>query len=403
MDKSWPSMKPSMKVALINNAHQDTGFGRYAFELHDCLIKSGIDADHYLFDRNSRSLEKASGRKLECIHKIRNNPIIDNALLMKLDRLPNLFFDYRLGKFIPRGYDIYHITNQNICDISYYDNLSTKIITVHDLIFYVYPTNYLKKLFSRLLYNGLNKSDCIISISEATKKDLTRHFKIPEWKIKVIHLGVSHRFRPMYPHELSSIYSKYALEQKYRYLLHVGNPEPRKNVITLLKAFHKLIKDFKLKDIRLLKINKFSKVDEKLIVELGLQDYVKVVNVVPEKDLISFYNIADIFVFPSFYEGFGFPPLEAMACGTPVITSNTSSIPEVVGDAGILLNAGDTDGFAAAICQVLSDDKLREEMRIKGLEKAREFNWEKTARETLEVYRNVTLNNALLQKNDVKV
>ena len=122
---------------------------------------------------------------------------------------------------------------------------------------------------------------------------------------------------------------------------------------------------------------------------MGLQEHIKVISAVSEQDLISFYNIADVFIFPSFYEGFGFPPLEAMACGIPVIASNTSSIPEIVGDAGILLNANDEDGFASAINQVLTDHKLQQEMRIKGLQKAKEFNWEKNARETLEVYRSL--------------
>ena len=125
---------------------------------------------------------------------------------MKLDRLPNLFLDYRLGKFIPKGYDLYHITNQNICNIGYYGNISKKIITVHDLIFYVYPTNYLKKSFSRLVYKGLENSDCIISDSYATKNDLLRFFKISPEKIKVIHLGVSPLFRHLAPPEVDRVY-----------------------------------------------------------------------------------------------------------------------------------------------------------------------------------------------------
>jgi glycosyltransferase involved in cell wall biosynthesis len=372
---------------LINNAYKNTGVGRYAFEIQENLIDSEVQIDHYLFNRNRRSLDRYTEHGCEIICKKAKKPIFDNALLMKLDKLPNLILDYRLGKYVPDNYDLYHITNQTICNIGYYRNISRKIITVHDLIFYVYSSNYLKKILSKVVYQGLHTSDYIISDSESTKKDIIKYFKIPEKKIKVIYLGVSTRFRQLPFLELSKLFVKYGLEQDCQYVLHVGRPEPRKNLITLLKAFKKMLIDSKLNSVRLLKINALSKQEERAVIEFGLQKYVRVLKSVPEDDLISLYNIADVFVFPSYYEGFGFPPLEAMACGTPVITSNSSSIPEIVSDAGILVDPNDEDGFANAIHEVLKDNTLQNEMTLKGLVRARLFNWQKTARETLDIYR----------------
>jgi glycosyltransferase involved in cell wall biosynthesis len=375
-----------LRVALINNAPPNTGFGRYAFKLQELLRDSGITVDHYLFNRNSWSLDKVSGEGLRSICKARKNPMIDNAFFMKLDKLPNLSLDYRLGRFIPIGYDLYHLTNQTMCNINYYRNISRSIVTVHDVIFYVYPTNYLKKSLSKLVYRGLRNCNKIISVSKATKDDLVRYFQIPEQKIAVIPEGVSKNFRPLLHTDVEHIYERYKLDKNYRYIMHVGNPEPRKNVITLIKSFHHLITDLKVKDIRLIKINQLSKADRGAIKELDLQNYVKIIDCVTDEDLISLYNIANVFVFPSFYEGFGFPPLEAMACGTPVIASNTSSMPEIIGDAGIMIDPQDVNGFAGAIYEVLANQNLRRDMIKKGLEKARGFNWEKCAKGTLDIY-----------------
>ncbi|GAH85531.1 unnamed protein product, partial [marine sediment metagenome] len=180
------------------------------------------------------------------------------------------------------------------------------------------------------------------------------------------------------------------------YILFVGSEHPRKNFAGLLEAFSRLKGEPRFKELKLVKVGKaggqeadFRGQTMEVVSALGLVGEVIFTDFVPEADLPVYYSGAEVFVLPSVYEGFGFPPLEAMACGCPVVTSNTSSLPEVVGEAGIMVNPLDTDSLAEAMRQVLTDDKLRKEMVRKGLEQANKFSWEKVARETLEVYNQV--------------
>jgi glycosyltransferase involved in cell wall biosynthesis len=374
-----------MRVALINNWPISSGVGRYAIALYNSLRRNGVEVDHYFTDREKWAIYKISNGKSEFIRKAKRNPLVDNPIFMKL-KLSNLFLDYRLGKHIPTGYDLYHITNQNMSVLNYYSNISTNVITVHDIAYFKYHANPLKKIFSRLVYRGIKYSDFLIAVSNSTKNDLINYFTVPEEKIRVIHHGVDSAFKPLAPKDVEEVYTKYNIDKNCRYILHVGGNAPRKNLPVLIKAFHRLINGFKIKNVKLLKINNM---DRELIRRLKIEKYVKIIDYVPEEDLPKFYNLADVFVFPSIYEGFGFPPLEAMACGTPVITSNASSLPEVVGGAGIMLDPNDVDGFAKAMYNVLTDEGLRQEMIKRGLERVKKFSWDKAARETLEVYKEV--------------
>jgi len=265
------------------------------------------------------------------------------------------------------------------------------IITVHDLLPIVFPRVRPLKVvlvYKFLIPRALKTADAIIAVSYNTKRDIIKYFKIPEEKIRVIYNGVNENYKPLSEKEVEKIHQKYDIN--YPFILYVGRLAFHKNIPTLLKAFyklkkynlpHKLIiigkKDWKYKDI-------FDLVDR-----LNLHKDVIFLGYVPNEDLPALYNAADLFVYPSLYEGFGLPPLEAMACGTPVVTSNTSSLPEVVGDAGIMVEPYDVDGFAKAMYEILTNDGLREELRKKGLKRAKLFNWRKTAEETLEVYEEV--------------
>lgn len=374
-----------MRVALINHKPEFTGVGRYAFYLHR-LLAGFIDIDHYYIDRNTWALYKFSNKKFEIVYKARKNLLIDNKIFMKI-KLSNVFLDYRLGRFIPADYDIYHISSQNMSGLTYYSNIGTTIVTVHDIVYLKNPMNALEK-FGQLLYQGLKSSDFLVSVSKSTKNDLMQYLKIPEEKIKVIYHGISDIFRPLSPSEVEDIYDRYSLDKECKYVLHVGW-KPRKNIPIVLKAFYKLINKFKFNNLKLLKINKLNNAEYNLMKKLNLEKYIKIIEYVPEVDLPKFYNLADVFIFPSIYEGFGFPVLEAMACGTPVITSNTSSLPEVVGDAGIMLDSSDVDGLAKAMYDLLTNESLKEELRRKGLKRAKMFSWEKCVRETLSVYKKV--------------
>jgi glycosyltransferase involved in cell wall biosynthesis len=185
-------------------------------------------------------------------------------------------------------------------------------------------------------------------------------------------------------------YSRYRLDRWLRYVLYVGSENPRKNMPRLIAAFARLHET--LPDVRLIKVGSVEhpSLAEQLrrqVQQLGLADAVLFTNPVSDQDLVAFYNLADLFVFPSLYEGFGLPPLEAMACGAPVVCSNAASLPEVVGDAAITVDPYDVDGLAAAMVRVLTDADLRRQLRERGLARARQFTWERTALETIAVYR----------------
>ena len=263
-----------------------------------------------------------------------------------------------------------------------------KIITIHDLSPFLFPHTFDRitvLLHKLLLPRTLKTADKIITDSNSTKKDLVNYFNISEEKIRVILLAADEKFKRLNKEEINEVKQKHNLN--FPFILYVGMLEARKNITALIKAFYK-IKKKKLPNKLVITGKKGWKYKEifKTIDKLNLQKDVVFTGYVSDVDLPALYNAADLFVYPSLYEGFGLPPLEAMACGTPVITSNTSSLPEVVGDAGIMVDPHDVDGLADAMHKVLSNDGLREDMIKKGLKRAKIFNWEKCAKETLEVY-----------------
>lgn len=267
-----------------------------------------------------------------------------------------------------------------------------RVITVHDVTFLTTPDSYTKgelnliKIFTRSVQNA----DLVIADSSNTKKDLVELLMVPEDKIRVILLGVDDSFHPIDDGDLiHSIREKYRLENDY--ILHVGTLQPRKNLVRLIEAFHQIQQNGSIDCQLVLAGGKgwmYDEIFQKVSV-LGLESKVVFTDYISEEDLLVLMNGAAVFTLVSLYEGFGLPPLEAMACGTPVIVSNISSLPEVVGDAGILVNPYDVDEIARAIHEVLVNERLREEMRVKGLERAKQFSWEKTAKETLKAYEEV--------------
>lgn len=269
------------------------------------------------------------------------------------------------------------------------------VITVHDLIRYfdlkgygtfIHRPNLRDRFYLNLDYKGITKAMRIIAASQATKNDLMHYLGIPDERISVVYLGVDHGlFKPV----SRRIYNN-------PYVLFVGSEYPRKNLAGLLKAFGRLKDDPRFRDLKLVKVGKaggqeadFRRQTMEVIDALGLASEVIFAEFVPTVDLPAYYSGAEVLVLPSLYEGFGFPPLEAMACGCPVVTSNTSSLPEVVGDAGIMVDPYDTDSLAKAMGQVLTNDELRGNMVKKGLEQAKKFSWERVAEQTQEVYNKV--------------
>jgi len=263
------------------------------------------------------------------------------------------------------------------------------VVTVYDLSFVLFPQGL--QPWRRLYLDwgtarSARSAERVIAISHSTKRDLVELLNVREAKVDVVPCGVDDDFRPMErPELLDQLRAKRGLPQHM--LLFVGTIEPRKNLVTLLHSYDLLRGRIQAPPLIIAGPKGWQHEEVASTVrDLGLEDSVFFPGYVPRDELPLWYNAADLFVYPSLYEGFGLPALEAMACGTPVIASNVSSLPEVVGDAGILVEPTDTEGLAEVLSQVLTDQPLREELRSKGLQRAGMFTWSRAAAETATVY-----------------
>jgi len=237
---------------------------------------------------------------------------------------------------------------------------------------------------------SIKKASNIVTISEFSKSEICGYYGVPAERISVVNPAIDHNiFFPRDKTNSEKVKNKYGI--KTNYILSVCTIEPRKNLTGTLDAYKKLPDEIKNK-YSLVLVGGKGWLDEELnekIEALSSKYSVIKTGYVPDEELPSLYSGASVFVFPSFYEGFGMPPLEAMACGVPVITSNNSSLPEVVGDAGIMIEAKDTVKLAKQIEKVLTDNKFAEGLRVKGLLRAKKFSWHKSARNLLEVMKEV--------------
>ncbi len=240
----------------------------------------------------------------------------------------------------------------------------------------------------------LQQANKIITASQSSKEDILEYFSatIPEDKIRVIPLAANEQYRRINDRVLiNRVKDFYGIDR--RYILFVGTLEPRKNVTSLIEAYS-ILPDHLRQDHLLVICGKRGWYYEKVfktVEELGLKGKVIITGYVTDKDVPLLMNGAEVFVYPSFYEGFGLPPLEAMACGTPVISSNVSSILEVVGDAGVLVNPRNVEELTNAIQEVLDNDQLRAQLSEKGLKRAGEFSWQETTRKTVGIYNEILL------------
>jgi glycosyltransferase involved in cell wall biosynthesis len=263
------------------------------------------------------------------------------------------------------------------------------VITVHDLAFLLYP-HFLTKESARYyghIDQAVRWTDHIIAVSESTKRDAVQHLGVAEDKITVVYEAANPIFRPIDREEAKEqVRNRHGVDG--RFILFVSTIEPRKNVPTLLRAAWQLMESYK-QDVHLVLAGGKGWLFEEafaVVEQLKLDSRVHFVGRVSSEELLYLYNAAELLAHPAFYEGFGLPPLEAMACGLPVIASNVASLPEVVGDAGLLIDPHDADELTVAMWRVLNDGGLGQEMREKGLRQAARFSWERAARETMGIY-----------------
>ncbi|MCK4352412.1 glycosyltransferase family 4 protein [candidate division WOR-3 bacterium] len=292
--------------------------------------------------------------------------------------------------------DIFHCLH-NVLPVFYYGK---SIVTIYDIMTIAFPWFYeafpLIKRYIGFFYFKLSvglsakKASKVIVTSKYTKKEVMRYLNLEREKVKICSAAVDKVFKPINDNNLlNNVLEKYKISESF--ILYTGNFKPYKNLKRIIKAYDLLLK--RRRPLPKLVIGGYDKKYEKPIKEFvmknGLEEEIVFTGYIERNDLPLLMNQALFFVFPSIYEGFGLPPLEAMACGTPVITSNTSSLPEVVGDAAVLVNPYNIKEIADAIENVLTNKKLREKLISKGLERVKLFSWEKCAKETLKVYEEV--------------
>jgi glycosyltransferase involved in cell wall biosynthesis len=246
-------------------------------------------------------------------------------------------------------------------------------------------------LLNKIL-DSLAPDNWAICISDSTKNDLCNKFpKIDPSRVFVTPLAASELFYPCNDFEqISLIRKKYNIPDA-PYILSLSTLEPRKNIDHTIRCFAHLSQQEHIKDLSLVLVGTkgwdYNKIFEEISNNNSLQDRIIVTGYVADEDLAALYSGAMAFVYPSFYEGFGLPPLEAMQCGIPVITSNTSSLPEVVGDAGIMVSPTDTDALCQSMLEIYNNPSLRKTMSLRSIERSKQFSWEKCTQETINAYK----------------
>ncbi|HEX9014495.1 MAG TPA: glycosyltransferase family 1 protein [Chloroflexota bacterium] len=266
------------------------------------------------------------------------------------------------------------------------------VVTMLDLTFMRMPQSFNR--WNRIYLTTMSsisarRCDRIIAISESTRQDVIRFLHVPPEKVEVIYCGVDAQYRPIDQGALREFSEERGLPE--RFILYLGTLEPRKNVERLIEAYAKLKLAGRIPHKLVLGGAKgwlYQRIFTR-VAELGLSEDVVFTSYIPYQELPLWYNRADAFIYPSLYEGFGLPPLEAMACGTPVVTSSISSLPEVVGTAALTVDPLDVDALASAIADVVSDQTLRDRLRTEGPRQAARFSWAEAATQTLDCYRRV--------------
>ncbi len=268
------------------------------------------------------------------------------------------------------------------------------LVTIHDCIHLAFP-QYLPSraayVYARAsMWSAAHRSRRILTVSEASKRDIIRFLNVPPEKIVVVYNAIDERFRVTPSEEaIARVRERYQLDHPF--VLYVGNIKPHKNLVRLIEAFDRLRK-CGFDELTLLIIgDEISKLPSlrRAVHSHKLHKHVRFLGHLPDDTLAILYRLAAVFVFPSLSDGFGLPPIEAMACGAPVVTSNVSSLPEVTGGAAVLVDPYDIESIADGIARVLSDPALREELRVKGIARALEFSWERSVSRTREIYQEV--------------
>jgi glycosyltransferase involved in cell wall biosynthesis len=362
-----------------------SGVSLYTLELLSALFKQDSENNYRLFCNAFRPVK---GRPPHFAHP---NVACTNT------RYPNKFLNYvyfKIGKR-PRldtllKTDIFFLPHINFAAFS---KGARYVVTVHDLSFLRYP--YFFTARQNVWHRALNvkkllqQASAIIAVSEHTKLDVVELCHVPEKKVHVIYSGINERYRPvsLESAEIQRVRNVYNLPT--RFILYLGNIEPRKNIESIIEAYSLYRKKKSDSEIKLIIAGGSAWKDSVVHTVArasGFLNDIRFLDYVAESDKPALYSLAELFVFPSFYEGFGFPPLEAAACGTPVITSNAAALPEIAGNFALLVDPHDVASLSEAMTEILNNETLRQNLRKRGLQQAKKFRWDKCAREMRGVF-----------------
>jgi glycosyltransferase involved in cell wall biosynthesis len=334
----------------------------------------------------SRSMRIYSSNLVHHLRKL--NGLEINEMSIKGTKLPfikdilskDLF--YPIYARLKEGNNVNHITDHSYGALAYLLDPKKTIVTCHDLAALELPQQSSWSGRKRFLYNlyGMLKADNIIAVSESTKASILKHFNYTG-NIHVVYNGIDNAFRRIKDkEEIVRFNQKYGLEDSFRHILHIGHHYPNKNVEMILN----IIRD--MPDCKLVKVGGFSEKQRMMIKTFKIGSRIIQLRDLSIPDLVKLYNSVDLLLFPSLIEGFGFPVAEAMACGCPVICSNTSSLPEVGGEAAYYIDPYDKKSIIHAVNEVLSDNQLRKDMVKKGFKQSQKFSWDRCAREVNYIY-----------------
>jgi glycosyltransferase involved in cell wall biosynthesis len=352
-----------INMALFTNYPRNTGVGGYAYELWRSLKDFG------------------SAHLLDCSEKEGSN--IKGIRFPLLSKTLNAHFIYPKKIRATDGYSVYHLTNQFLANTICKEK--PFVITCHDLIMIKEKSSpWLTRYLQNNALPKMRDARWIIANSEYTKEEIKKTFGLPGENITTIYYGLDHGlFRPL---NKTVCRKKLGLPAGKTILLTVGSPEPRKNFARVIEAFVAVKKS--LDNSVILKVGDIMPENRHLINKMGIEKDIIHMKTVKKQDMGLIYGASDVLVFPSFYEGFGLPPLEAMACGIPVVTSDCTSLPEVAGKAGLIVDPHDPEDIAINTLKAL-DDNSRKKITRAGLQQAKKFTWQRAARETMDVYKKI--------------
>lgn len=370
---------------------QGAGIGRYTRELVRAVVAQGRSCEYVLFYAAGGLTDQQHGlgdlRRLQA-----DFPHVRTAPIPLSPRRLTQFWQ-RLRAPLPVEAFTGRIDVLHAPDFVMPPTLAPSLLTIHDLSFLIYPqfaVPSMVRYLSTAVPRSVRRASMLLADSEATRRDLARLLHVPSERVTVVYPGVSAAFRPLPPDVYEPVRRRYGLPDEF--LLFVSTLNPRKNVVRIVEAFAALIADGRRPALRLVLAGQRGWLYDEIfatIDRLQLGARVHVLDFVDDSDLPALYNAAAACVYPSLYEGFGLPALEALACGTPLVTARNSSLTEVAEGAAMLADAEDVESIANGIARILDDAALRARLRAAGLERAKQFTWERAAEQVLACYQHL--------------